>query len=131
MGDIGEGIFGAELRYEFKGGVVSDYHVKAYPPWIRLVITPKHLEFHGRGLLSLLHLDPWIVPRGEVKRVFAKQRRNLLPPIVWNVEIVTTDPSVWWTFWSPQHPEPILFSMEECGYPVDWIPHNWAGVPVD
>lgn len=90
MGDSDEVISSAELRYEFTGGAVSDYQVKAGPPWIRLIITPQHLEFRGRGLLRLLHLGPWIVPRGQVKEVFAKQRRNLFPPIVWNVEIVTT-----------------------------------------
>jgi len=131
MGDSDDVISSAELRYEFTGGAVSDYQVKAGPPWIRLIITPQHLEFRGRGLLRLLHLGPWIVPRGHVKEVFAKQRRNLFPPIVWNVEIVTTDPSVWWTFWSPQHAKPILLSMEKCGYPVDWTHRNWAGVPVE
>ena len=131
MGDIDDGTFGAELRHEFTGGAFSNYKVKAGPPWIRLVITPQHLEFRGRGLLRLLHLGPWTVPRGQVKEVFVNQRRNPFPPIVWNVEIVTTDPSVWWTFWSPQRPEPILLSMEECGYPGDWTPHNWAGLPVE
>jgi hypothetical protein len=71
------------------------------------------------------------VPRSEVKEVFSKRRRHLLPPIVWEVEIVTTDPSVWWTFWSPHHSGPVLLSMEECGYPVDWTPHNWAGMPIE
>lgn len=131
MGDTDDRNLGADLRYEFTGGAVSNYIVKAGPPWIRLVVTPQRLEFRGRGLYRLLRLGPWTVPREQVKEVFAKQRRNMLPPIVWNVEIVTMDPSVWWTFWSPQRPEPILLSMEECGYPVDWTPHNWAGLPAE
>ncbi|GAP60682.1 MULTISPECIES: hypothetical protein [unclassified Arthrobacter] len=131
MRDTDGGIFDAALRREFTGGAYCNYKVKAGPPLIRLVVTPQQVEFRGRGLLRLFRRGPWMVPREQVKAVFAKQRKNLLPPRVWNIEIVTTDPSVWWTFWSPQRPEPILLSMEECGYPVDWTPHNWAGAPVE
>jgi len=131
MGDTDDGIFDAALRCEFTGGAYSNYKVKAGPPWIHLVVTPQQMEFRGRGLLRLLHPGPWTVPREQVKDVFAKQRRNLFPPIAWEIEIVTTDPSVWWTFWSKERPEPILLSMEECGYPVDWTPHNWAGIPAE
>ena len=131
MGDTDDGIFDTALRREFTGGAYCNYKVKAGPPWIRLTVTPQHLEFRGRGLLRILRLGPWTMPREQVKKVFAKQRRNLFPPIVWNVEIVTTDPREWWTFWSTERPEPILLSMEECGYPVDWTPHNWAGIPIE
>jgi hypothetical protein len=131
MGETDDGVFDAALRCEFTGGAVSNYRVKAGPPWIRLVVRPQQLEFRGRGLLRLFRLGPWIVPREQVKEVFGKQRRNLFPPIVRDIEIVTTDPSVWWTFCSPQSPNPILLAMEECRYPVDWTPHNWAGVPVE
>lgn len=61
--------------------------VKAGPPWIRLTVTPQRLEFHGRGLLRMLRLGPWAVPREQVKEIFAKQRPNLFPPMAWNVEI--------------------------------------------
>lgn len=117
-------------RYEFIGGGYSNYRFQAGPPWIRFVVTPEQLEFHGRGL-NLFRIGPWIVPRSEVKEVFSKRLRRLIPPVIWEVEIVTTDPSVWWTFWSPHDTGPVLLTMEECGYPVDWIPHNWAGMPIE
>jgi hypothetical protein len=120
---------GAEVRVH--GRRRQQLTAKAGPTRICLIITPQHLEFRGRGLLRLHHLGPWTAPRGQVKEVCAKRRRNLFPPILWNVEIFTTDPTVWWMFWSPQRPEPSVLSMEERGYPVDWTPHNWAGAPLE
>ncbi|WP_133247100.1 hypothetical protein [Pseudarthrobacter sp. AG30] len=126
----GDGISGETLRQEFIGGAYSNYRVKAGPPWIRLVVTPKQVEFRGRGLARLSGRGPWAIPREQVQQVFAKKRRNFFPPIAWDVEIVTTDPSVWWTFWSPKRPEPLLLSLEEFGYPVDWTPQNRTGLPI-
>jgi len=67
------------LKQEFIGGAYSSYRVKAGPPWIRLVITPEQVEFHARGLARLIGGGPWAIPRRQVKRVFAKRRRNFFP----------------------------------------------------
>lgn len=117
MRDTDGGIFDAALRREFTGGAYCNYKVKAGPPLIRLVVTPQQVEFRGRGLLRLFRRGPWMVPREQVKAVFAKQRKNLLPPRVWNIEIVTTDPSVWWTFWSPQRPNPFCSRWKNAAIP--------------
>ncbi|WP_136611517.1 hypothetical protein [Sinomonas albida] len=127
----GGGVSGEALKQEFIGGAYSNYKVKAGPPWIRLVVTTKQVEFRARGLARLFSRGPWAIPREQVKEVFAKRRPNFFPLIAWDVEIVTTDPSVWWTFWSPNRPEPLLLFLEECGYAVDWTPHNWAGLPIE
>lgn len=62
--DTDNGIFAQALRYEFTGGGYSNYQLQAGTPWIRFVVTPKQLEFHGRGL-NLFRIGPWIVPRSE------------------------------------------------------------------
>ena len=132
MGNAGGDRIRAEApRHEFVGGAYCNYKVNASPPWMRLVITPQRLEFQTRGLARFFARGPWVIPNQQVRQVFAKRRRRILAPFFWDVEIVTTDPSVWWTFWSPRRPEPILLFLEECGYAVDWTPHNWAGLPVE
>ena len=127
MEDTDGSNFTPTLRREFTGGAYSNYRVKAGPPWIRFAVTPEKLEFHGRGLMRVFRLGPWTIPRQEVKEVFAK-RRNPVGTFS-EIEIVTTDPSVWWVFWPSQDAGQILLALEECGYPVEWTPHNWAGLP--
>ncbi|WP_138415256.1 hypothetical protein [Sinomonas gamaensis] len=97
-------------RQEVIGGAYCSYKVSASPPWIRLVITPEQLEFEARGPARLFARGPWVIPREQVKQVFAKRRTLNFPPLFWDVEIVTTDPSLWWTFWSPRRPEALLLS---------------------
>lgn len=118
------------MSSEFTGGVFSEYRVRVNPPSVRLVVTPEQLEFHPRGIFRILGSGPWTVRRDQVTEVFAKKRRPL-PPRVWDVQITTTDPSVWWTFWSYHNPDSLLLALEQCGYPVDWRPHNWAGSPIE
>ncbi|KHL02424.1 hypothetical protein [Sinomonas humi] len=116
---------------EFIGGAYSNYKVKAGPPWIRLVVTPKQVEFHARGLARLFSRGPWLISREQVRQVFMKRTHSFFPPRDADVVFVTTDPSVWWTFWSPSRPEPLLLLLDEYGYAVDWTPHNWAGLPIE
>jgi hypothetical protein len=87
-------------------------------------------EFIG-GAYCNYKVNSWAIPREQVKQVFAKKRNRIFPPLFWDVEIVTTDPSVWWTFWPLRRPEALLLFLEECGYAVDWTPHNWAGLPIE
>lgn len=129
----GDGIRREAPRHDFIGGAYSNYQVKAFPPWIRLVVTPKQVEFHARGLARLFSREPWAIPREQVKQVFTKRSQGFFLPRSWDADIVfvTMDPSVWWTFWSPSRPEPLLLLLDECGYAVDWTPHNWAGLPIE
>lgn len=114
---------------EFSGGGVIGGQVKVGVPGLRLVVTPEQLEFHGSWWTGrVLGLGPWFMPRDQVQEIYGKQPRSL-PPWTWDVVIVGTEPNSRWTFWSREDSGPLLLTLEECGYPVDWIPRNRFGVP--
>ena len=82
-------------------------------PLIELVANQERLIFRARFGLSLL-AGPWKIERAEVHSV--SLIRGLMGKAV-NIQGVG---SLNWTIYSYK-PEPLLLTLEELGYPVDWL----------
>jgi hypothetical protein len=86
---------------------------RATAPLIELVATPDRLEFHARFGLGRL-MGPWRVERAQVTKIY--RVRGLISD---GVGIQGNDSLHWIAF--PFRVEPLLLTLEEMGYPVDWL----------
>jgi hypothetical protein len=86
--------------------------IRATIPLIELTATPERLEFRARFGLGLL-LGPWRFERKQVTRIFAGPG--------WFsdcLRIQGDHPDMKVFTYSPA---PLMLTLEELGYPVDWI----------
>lgn len=87
--------------------------ISATLPLIELVATPEQLVFRARFGLGRF-LGPWLLERAQVGRIFKA------PGIMGDCIAIQGDHYLDWTIYTFS-PEPILLTLEELGYPVDWI----------
>jgi hypothetical protein len=86
---------------------------RATAPFIELVATPNALEFRARFGLGRI-MGPWRVERAQVDKIYRVRG------LIWDgVGIRGKDSLHWIAF--PFTVEPLLLTLEEMGYPVDWL----------
>ena len=86
--------------------------IRATIPLIELTATPERLEFRARFGLGLF-LGPWRFERKQVTRIFAGPGwfSDCL-----RIQGAHSDMKVF-----TYSPAPLMLTLEELGYPVDWI----------
>jgi len=82
-------------------------------PLIELVATSERLEFRARLGLGRF-IGPWCVERSMVTKIFRA------PGLMGDCIAVRGKHYLDWTIYAFSL-EPILLTLEELGYPVDWI----------
>lgn len=85
---------------------------RATAPLIELFATPDWLEFRARFGLGRL-MGPWRAERAQVTKIY--RVRGLISDGVG----IQGDSIHWIAF--PFRVEPLLLTLEEMGYPVDWL----------
>lgn len=86
---------------------------RATAPFIELVATPERLEFRARLGLGRF-MGPWRVERGEVKTIYRVRG------LIWDGVGIQGHGALRWIAF-PFTVEPVLLTLEEMGYPVDWL----------
>ncbi len=104
--------------YRVNVGLDIAWQIRAWPPLIQLEATPDFLEFRARLGLGRF-FGPWRVEREQVTKIF-RGRRWLNPTP--SVSIWGKDNLDWIVF--TYGPAPLLLTLEELGYPVDWLFRN-------
>jgi len=91
----------------------DNQQLRATVPLIELAATPERLEFRARFGLGRF-MGPWRVERAQVTRVF--RARGLMSDCI----AIRGSHYLDWTIFTFS-PDPILLTLEELGYPVDWL----------
>ncbi|OOP65319.1 hypothetical protein BMF89_00290 [Arthrobacter sp. SRS-W-1-2016] len=91
----------------------NNQRFNATVPLIELVATRERLEFRARFGFGRF-VGPWRVERSQVRRVFRA------PGLFSDGIAIQGDNYLDWTIYS-FHPEVVLLSLEELGYPVNWL----------
>lgn len=97
-------------------GLITGQHsqsLSATMPLIELTATPEHLGFRARFGLGQF-MGPWRLERAQVTAVFRA------PGIMSDCIAIQGDHYLDWSIYAFSL-EPILLSLEELGYPVDWL----------
>lgn len=92
----------------------NNQELSATWPFIELVATPERLEFRARLGLGRF-MGPWSVERSMVTKIFRAPGLMMGDCIA-----VRGKHYLDWTIYAFSL-EPILLTLEELGYPVDWI----------
>ena len=90
-----------------------DQRFGATLPLIEMMATPDRLDFHARFGLARF-LGPWRLERAQIKTIY-KTRLFMQPCIA-----VEGGHRLDWRIGTFQ-PEAMLLTLEEMGYPVDWL----------
>lgn len=91
----------------------NNQRFSATMPLIELIATREHLDFRARFGLGVF-LGPWRLERSQITAVFRA------PGIMSDCIAIQGGPFVDWSIYAFTL-EPILLSLEELGYPVDWL----------
>ena len=109
---------------------LDNQQFRATVPLIELVATPERLEFRARFGLGRI-MGPWHVERTEVTKVFKVR-------LLWSHCVgIRGNEGLEWTILTSS-PDPILLTLEELGYPADWLyergeewaPKQWSQASV-
>ena len=87
--------------------------LRATAPLIELVATPERLEFRARFGLGRA-MGPWRLERAQVTKAF------LVKGLMGDCIAVHGSDYLDWTIFTFS-PKSLLLTLEELGYPVDWL----------